>query len=296
MLLIFCRDPLEPHRADRSFQAEVDSAERFGLPYGLIDHDALVRGEARERVVRGLPDGVGCREAIYRGWMVTPEQYRRLFDMLAAKKIMLLNDPDAYRQCHHLPEWYPIAKELTPRSIWLTGDLSLERIMEALAAFEGAPVIVKDFVKSRKHEWHEACFIPLSSDRQHVARVVGRFLELQGESLAGGLVFRQFVEFARIGTHPQSGMPLADEYRIFWRDGSPIFSRPYWDWKGPEQQGPPLPLFPEVARSLTSRFLSMDVARCRDDRWMIVEVGDGQVSGLPKASDAVSFYEALASR
>jgi hypothetical protein len=38
----------------------------------------------------------------------------------------------------------------------------------------------------------------------------------------------------------------------------------------------------------------MDVARRRDGGWMIVEVGDGQVSGLPKESDADGFYEALA--
>jgi hypothetical protein len=45
------------------------------------------------------------------------------------------------------------------------------------------------FVKSRKHEWTDACFIPSAADRSAVERVVNRFLELQGEELAGGLVF-----------------------------------------------------------------------------------------------------------
>ena len=101
--------------------------------------------------------------------------------------------------------------------------------MEALAPFGDAPLVLKDFVKSRKHEWAEACFIPSAADREAVERVVGRFLELQGEDLAGGLVFREYVEFEPVGVHPRSGMPLTQEYRIFWLDGGPLFWSPYWE-------------------------------------------------------------------
>ena len=68
--------------------------------------------------------------------------------------------------------------------------------------------MLKDFVKSRKHEWAEACFIPSASDRASVERVVRRFLELQDDDLSEGLVFREFVEFEPLGRHPKSGMPL----------------------------------------------------------------------------------------
>ena len=43
MMVVFCRDPLEPSRPDRAFGAEAAVVERLGLPYVLIDHDALVR-------------------------------------------------------------------------------------------------------------------------------------------------------------------------------------------------------------------------------------------------------------
>jgi hypothetical protein len=154
-------------------------------------------------------------------------------------------------------------------------------------------VIVKDFVKSRKHEWAEACFIPSAADRAAVGRVVGRFLELQGDDLNEGLVFRQYVEFQPIGVHPKSGMPLTDEYRSFWLDGVPVFWAPYWDEAVYDVAEPPLDTLAGVAASVRSRFFSMDVARRRDGGWMIVELGDGQVSGLPRESDADRFYEAL---
>ena len=145
---------------------------------------------------------------------------------------------------------------------------------------------MKDFVKSRKHEWAEACFIPSAADREAVGRVVGRFLELQGEDLAEGLVFREFVEFEPIGVHPRSGMPITEEYRIFWLDGRPISWSPYWEAGGYSGCEPPIEWFAGVAAAVGSRLFTMDVARVRDGGWTIVELGDGQVSGLAKESDA----------
>jgi hypothetical protein len=172
----------------------------------------------------------------------------------------------------------------------------MDRITEALAPFGDGPVIVKDFVKSRKHEWAEACYVPSAADREAVSRVVARFLELQGEEFAEGLVFREFVEFEPVGTHPRSGMPLTEEYRVFWLDGSPIFWSPYWAEGQYRVSEPPIERFTGVAAGVRGRFFTMDLARRRDGGWMIVELGDGQVSGLPRESDAGRFYEALCER
>ena len=294
MLLIFCRDPLEPSGPDRAFEAEAAAVGRLGLPYVLIDHDALVKGGDPARAVRRVPMQPEPVIAAYRGWMVTPAQYGGLYDALAVRGIRLINDPQQYRHAHHLPENYPVISGHTPRSVWLTGDLGLDRIMEALAPFGDAPVIVKDFVKSRKHEWLEACFIPSAADRGAVVRVVGRFLELQGDDLNEGLVFREYVEFEPVGVHPRSGMPLTEEYRTFWLDGEPLFSAPYWAEGKYRTSEPPIGRFAGVAAAVRSRFFTMDLARRRDGDWMIVEVGDGQVSGLPRESDSDRFYEALA--
>jgi hypothetical protein len=37
----------------------------------------------------------------------------------------------------------------------------------------------------------------------------------------------------------------------------------------------------------------MDVAKRRDGDWLIVELGDGQVAGLPEHGDIEAFYKAL---
>jgi hypothetical protein len=272
---------------------EAEAVDRLGIPNVIVDHDSLVRDDEFGRAVRWVPEQPEPVLAAYRGWMVTPPQYRGLYVALSAKNIWLINDPEQYRHGHHLPENYPVIRGHTPRSVWVTGDRSMDRIMEVLATFGDAPVVLKDFVKSRKHEWAEACFMPSASDRGDVERFVGRFLELQGDDLVGGLVFREYVEFEPVGVHPKSGMPLTEEYRVFWLDGSPVFWSPYWAEGVYGASEPPIERFSGIAAAVRSRFFTMDLAKRRDGDWMIIELGDVQVSGLPRGSDADRFYKAL---
>jgi hypothetical protein len=294
MLLVLCRDPIEPTRPDRAFEAEVAAIEGLGLPCFLVDHDALVRDDDPGRAVRRVSVQAEPVRAAYRGWMMTPRQYGRLYEALSARGVVLINDPDQYRHCHHLPESYPVIEGLTPRSVWLSGNMGIDRVMEALAPFGNAPIIVKDFVKSRKHEWFEACYIASATDRDAVSRIVAKFLELQGDDINEGLVFREYVEFEPVGIHPRSGMPLTEEYRIFWLDGQPVFWSPYWEEGAYKVSEPQIERFSALAAAVRSRFFTMDLARRRDGGWMIVELGDGQVSGLPREADAERFYSSLA--
>jgi hypothetical protein len=230
--------------------------------------------------------------------MLKPQTYARLWTALAEKGLVLINTPTAYIHCHYLPEPYHLIEGLTPRSAWIkTGlDVSIDEVMRALQQFGDRPVIVKDFVKSRKHEWNEACYIPCASDKQVVERVVTHFLHLQGEDLNEGLVFREFIEFEPLASHSKSGMPLIKEFRLFVLDGQTIFLTPYWeegDYGSDQQAFPPIDIFSSAVQKIHSRFFTIDVARKRDGTWNIVELGDGQVAGLPARADAEVFYRAL---
>lgn len=282
---------MDARQVDPSYAAEAAAAEQAGFPVSRIDYEALVDERNPDRAVRKVDAGEPA--AIYRGWMLRPERYRELHTALAAKGVRLITTPEAYLHCHYLPESYEVLEGRTPRTLWMAADLGLDRMMEVLRPFADAPLVLKDYVKSRKHEWAEACFIPRASDRGAVERVVRRFLELQGDSLDGGLVFREFVEFESAGRHPKSGMPLAREHRIFWLDGRPLLTFPYWSDLGQTGDGPPPGTFDDVARRVRSRFFTMDVAKRRDGDWLIVELGDGQVAGLPENSSVRAFYEAL---
>jgi len=154
-------------------------------------------------------------------------------------------------------------------------------------------VIVKDYVKSRKHEWEEACYIPSASDRASVERVVRRFLELQGEDLNEGLVFREYVEFEPLTKHSKSGMPLTKEFRFFYLDNKPVYSVEYWEEGDYEGISAPVELFDTIAKGVQSSFFTMDVAKRLNGEWMVVELGDAQVAGLPEHADAAEFYGSI---
>jgi hypothetical protein len=157
-------------------------------------------------------------------------------------------------------------------------------------------VILKDYVKSRKHEWHEACYIPAANDRVAVERVVHRFVELQADDLNEGLVFREHVTFQPIGSHTKSGMPLTMEFRCFVLDGTVLATSAYWDEGAYTEFIPPAHLFANILPHVQSRFFTMDIAQLTDGTWMIVELGDAQVAGLPEMLDITRFYHTLVQR
>jgi hypothetical protein len=295
MIVLFPLDPLNRGRPDDLYAGEAAVLDRLGIGWTLIDHDALVQGDAG-RAVRRVPPRSPAAAGVYRGWMMTADQYVLFHDALAERGVRLVNDPAAYRHCHHLPESYPVIEGNTPRSVWLplAGDIDMDEVLALLRPFGDAPVVLKDYVKSQKHAWDEACFIPSASDRGAVERVVRRFLELQGPDLAGGLVFREFVELEPAGRHPRSGMPLALEHRLFFLDGRLLLRSEYWEEGDYGGEGPPVEVFAALAGRVRSRFFTMDVARRKGGDWLVVELGDGQVAGLLGKADAEVFYRELA--
>jgi len=295
LLVIFCEDPLRPGQPDQAFEAEAQAAQTLGIAHGLISYEALVNERRPGRAVRRIAVAEPPRDALYRGWMLRPAEYAGLYDALMTRGIRLFNSPAAYRHCHYLPESYPIIEGCTAKSVWLplSDGFSIDAVMPLLQAFGSGPVIVKDYVKSQKHYWHEGCFIPSASDAGAVERVVRRFLELQGDSLNEGLVFREFVAFEPLAAHSRSGMPMTREFRMFVRDSAVLCCAPYWDEGMYEGAVPPRGAFSDVIPRVQSRFFTMDVARRRDGDWMIVELGDGQVAGLPPSVSAMEFYRHL---
>ena len=214
---------------------------------------------------------------------------------MQTRNLRLINPPAAYRHCHYLPESYPVIREHTPRSVWLSlvKPLDFEQVYSLLQPFGDHPLVVKDFVKSEKHHWESACFIPAASDREAVKRVVTAFLDLRGEALNEGLVFRAFEPLRHLTTHSRSGMPLTREFRLFWLNHKLLGAYPYWEEGMYDGIGPDPAAFYALAQRVQSHFFSMDVAQAPDGTWRVMELGDGQVTGLPVQADVQAFYAAI---
>lgn len=291
MRIIFCDSVFDNKIIESDYEGEKESAVRAGFDFSLISFEELANGNITRalRFVKKLDKkGLG----IYRGWMLTPSQYRNLYEGLLIKNIELINSPEEYKHCHYLPESYNIIESKTPKSIWTT-ELDINSIIELVKEFGGSPVVVKDFVKSEKHNWEDACFIPKSSDSKKLKSVVDKFLELRGDSLNEGLVFRQFEELEFLIDHSKSGMPLTKEFRIFFANKRTVKILDYWDEGEYGETKPELDAFEEIAQNIRSNFFTMDVAKKKNGHWIIMELGDGQVAGLPDKADKNEFYKNL---
>ena len=281
--ILYCCDPLNPRAVDGHFSGESRAARTAGATTALIDHDALLRGD-EHAAVRRVPRDLGA--VWYRGWMIPTLRYQRLAEALDQRGARLVVGARQYQAAHELPGWYPAFAEVTPRSVWLPSPPGVAPDIDALAALVaplgGGPAVVKDFVKSRKHEWSEACFVADLADAAELHRVVARFVQLQEEFLAGGVVVRGFERFDRdLG-----------EARVWWLDGEPVMITSHPDT--PDRQ--PSPVLDHVAplvRGLKCRFITTDMAMRTDGTWRVVEVGDGQVSDLPRTVDPSALATVL---
>lgn len=94
-----------------------------------------------------------------------------------------------------------------------------------------------------------------------------------------------------LGTHKKSDMPIANEIRMFCINHKPFAHIQYWSGeKFPSAQA--YQHLIELCSCLDSNFYTIDVAQKTDGEWLIIEVGDGQVSGLQDYNSKL-FYDNL---
>lgn len=217
--------------------------------------------------------------------MLKPPAYAALAGALEARGVPFVVSPEAYAYAHHLPGWYDDFRLVTAKTEWTACD-QIEDARSALARLPPGPAVVKDYVKSAKHRWHEACFIPDVRDEEAALRVVRAFLEEQGGDLNVGVVLRAYRPYRSHGSEERTGMPVIVERRVFLWRGKPL------PILGDEESLLHAPRIQDGIARLRSPFVSLDLARLDDDTWEVVEVGDGQVSGL-RDMDPIAFFREL---
>ncbi|MFK7970705.1 MAG: ATP-grasp domain-containing protein [Bacteroidia bacterium] len=290
MLIIFCDSVIDNKVVDSDYAEEKAWAEQAGHETALISYEALEE-ERMQKALRFIKPSDETQSALYRGWMMRPSMYKLFYEGLLSKNIKLINEPIQYQHCHYLPDSYSLIKDMTCETVWMpvTETPDWKKVHAQLGPFGTGPVIVKDYVKSEKHNWEEACFIPNAADKEAVESVVTRFLELRGSSLNEGLVFRRFEKLTYLTQHSQSAMPLTKEFRMFFFKNALMATFYYWEEGHYGDTYPETTAFEQIAKSINSNFFTMDIAQKEDGSWMVMELGDGQVAGIPTGGEMTLF-------
>jgi hypothetical protein len=194
----------------------------------------------------------------------------------------LINTYQQHCYVADIRNWYYDLADLTPRT-WF----SLDQIPQ-----EG-PFILKGATNSKKFLWDTHMF---ARNKREAGEV---FCRLSQDSNVGvqPIYVREYVPLHRLEMG-LNGLPISEEYRFFVLDGEVMGAGFYWSSHiedldrayDPFTEVPPEFIKQVVDRvSGKIRFWVFDVARRVDGGWLVVELNDGQQSGLSEVDPDVLY-------
>jgi ATP-grasp domain, R2K clade family 3 len=148
---------------------------------------------------------------------------------------------------------------------------------------EVGPFVLKGATNSRKSHWDRDMFAPTKQD---AIRIHSRLSE---DGLIGQqhIYIRQYVPLTTYA-HGLGGIPITKEFRFFVAFGKVLCSGYYWQNYADELLDVPKPS--EVPQSFLQtvidrvapniNFFVMDIAETQSGEWLVIELNDGQCSGL----------------
>ena len=275
--VLFPSDYFNPTAVDPDLQAEYEAVkENEMLTPMLFSYEAWF--EHGELVLSDSVDS--ATGAVYRGWMMKPEQYEQFHEALRKQKIYLVTHPDEYRKLHMFPNVYEQVREDSARILLfpLHAPIDISLVQESFPRF-----MVKDYVKSVKGTEFPK-FFDGSTTQEEFDRWMEVFYKYRGELLTGGICIKEYLDLKRYDGK-------TNEYRMFYADGRGITLEPN-SGQADFAPKPPRALL-EKYRSLGSPFYTVDYAELADGSWKVIETGDGSVSGLSDRQDAGAFFRAL---
>src|SRR5262249_49476717 len=264
MELLFPQNPTMRKLPEPMFESEFDAATSLGFKCLLFDEEALCAGDI-DLALKRLPPGDG-RELLYRGWILTEELYRQFRDALSARGHTLISSAAQYAEVSYFLNYYPKIRDFSPAAVWTDTPDSFLAWTLARKLGDG-PFVIKDHIKSAKHLWHEACFVPKASGRENFERIAENLRREQGKSFFRGFVVKQYVPLRSRGDSPRA-YPLCEEYRLFfWARHLLIASHYHRQSENPVDWSP----FVALAQRFDAPFFTMDIAQIETGNWIVVD-------------------------
>jgi hypothetical protein len=200
--------------------------------------------------------------------------YQVRYDSLMQWDIRLIHTSSEYSRTSHLPEWYPLIKEYTPKSIWFE---SLPSAEEILSHFQ-LPLFLKGERQTNKHSRVQS-IIESRDQLEHVLDQWKKDPVLWWQRV----VCREFVKLRPVTTYLDSIIPKSYEFRTFWWRTHCVGIGKYWTSENYQltqnEEAEIRAIGEKVAKVLGVTFLVIDFAQTVEGKWLVIECNDGQDSG-----------------
>jgi hypothetical protein len=275
--IIFPSSYFNRTKVDEDLQAEYDSVVNTGLfDIIIFGYDAWFN--QGKLVLSKTPDE--CIRAVYRGWMMKPEQYMSFYEALLANNIRLVTTPEDYAAMHVFPNVYELVKEDTAkmRVFPLYEKLPCSELTNEFQRF-----MIKDYVKSVKGTDFPKYF-DNTITQEELDRWMDVFYKYRGNLLTGGICVKEYLSLKKYGDK-------TNEFRVFYINHK-IATVSRNSGQINISTKPPESLV-EKYKLLPSCYYTVDFAELESGSWTIIEAGDGSVSGLSENQNYDSYFRAL---
>lgn len=273
--ILFPSDYFNCNKIDAELEQEYKAAIKAGFNVMLFDYSSWF--ESRKLV---LNQDSNSDLILHRGWMMKPELYCEFENQLLNLGYHLVVNSNAYKRLHEFVHVYPIIRgDTAPMMKFpLYTRIDVEFIKSTLGRF-----MVKDYVKSVKGSDFPVYFDSTITQSEFDGWME-KFYQYRGNLLTGGICIKKYLDLKKYDGH-------TNEYRVFY-----YFNEPMILMKNSNQTDacckPPIELINKY-KMLDSPFFTLDFAQLEDDSWIIIESGDGQVSGITDSSQTEMFYKVL---
>lgn len=273
--ILFPSDYFNRNKIDAELVQEYEAAIKAGFDVMLFDYSSWF--ESKKLV---LNQNVDCDLVLYRGWMMKPELYCKFEKQLKNLGYYLIVDFSSYKRLHEFVNVYPIIRNDTAPMMKfpLHTRMDVKFLQDIFGRF-----MVKDYVKSVKGSDFPAYFDSTITQAEFDGWME-KFYQYRGDLLTGGICIKKYLDLKKYDGY-------TNEYRAFYYHNELMILM-----KSSNQSdvccNPPFELIHKY-KILDSPFFTLDFAQLEDDSWIIIESGDGQVSGITDSSQTETFYRML---
>lgn len=268
MTILFpCEQNLK--QVDENFLIEFNMCKKLQINTALYDHDKFITDDYLK--ITNFSDD----KIILRSWMLNKSQYLKLYNKLLIKNCKLINNIDEYLYCHYFPNVLQDIKNYCINSTWFYLSDMDDKLLKLVHKNIKTDLIIKDFVKSEKGTNYFKINKDITFNDFKI--FVNAFINERQPLFNEGIVLKEYMKVKN------------NEWRAFILNGELISL----DCNSINNclESPSIDYIKTMAKIINkSNFYTIDFIQKENNDWIILESGDGQVSGLPKDTNVEKFY------
>lgn len=272
---IYPEDYFTPGTPDEEFAQEYNIARELGFEVAFYNQETLIPKNI-------LPEF----NYIYRGWMLSPDEYRKLNNYIQNRFAIMLVSPSDYTSTHFYSDAFNRLNSLMPYTTHYLSDTPVEAIVEAVRTdenYSSGMFFVKDSVKSVKGNPQ----VTIAENINLLGTTLNNFINEQGSFLSDEILVKDFIELDK--TVPEMRLWFSNRFKE-----TKAISSVHPDFKSMEPTEIDKAFLDSVINIFSedaprNSFITIDIAKTITGGWVIIEIGNGQVSGFIK-DDLKSIY------